>query len=119
MKRNLLLVTAFFALIINASAQDSIIKDVFEQFVEAKIERMQKLIHFDDVQADQLKELEITFLQDVNKAENCILCRKKRRIKKLKNQRDKDLQFILTREQYIKYNVIDNDLIIEDPPIQV
>lgn len=119
MKRNILLVTVLFAFVMNASAKDSIIKDVFEQFVEDKIERMQKLIHFNDKQADQLKELEITFLLDVNKAENRILCRKKRRIKKLKKQRDKDLQLILTREQYIKYNVIDNDLIKEDPPIQV
>ena len=80
---------------------------------------MQELINFDNKQAVQLKELEISFLIDVNAAENCFWCRSKKRIEKLKKQRDKDLQLILTREQYIKYNAIDNNLIEKDSPIQV
>ena len=61
MKKKILLITALFAFILNASAQESIVKDVFEQSVETKIERMQKLIDFDDKQADKLKELELKF----------------------------------------------------------
>ena len=119
MKKKLLLFTALFAFILNTSAQESIIKDVFEQFVETKIERMQKLINFDDKQAIQLKELELNFLLEVNAAENCFWCRTKKRIKKLNKQRDNDLQLILTREQYIKYNAIDNNLIQKNPPVQL
>ena len=119
MKKKLLLLTALFAFILNTSAQESIIKDVFEQFVETKIERMQKLIGFDDKQAIQLKELELNFLLEVNAAENCFWCRTKKRIKKLNKQRDNDLQLILTREQYIKYNAIDNNLIQKNPPVQL
>ena len=119
MKKKHFLFTALFAFILNVSAQESIVKDVFERFVEDKVERMQQLIGFDDKQADQLKELEIKFLIDVNAAENCFWCRSKKRIEKLKKQRDKDLQLILTREQYIKYNAIDNNLIEKDSPIQV
>lgn len=119
MKKKLLLFTAFLAFIFQASAQQSIVKDVFEQFVADKVERMQTLIGFDDEQAIQLKELELNFLQDVNAAENCFWCRSKKRIEKLNKRRDGDLQNILTREQYIKYNAIDNNLIKEDIPIQV
>ena len=80
---------------------------------------MQTLIGFDDDQANQLKELELNFLLDVNDAENCFWCRTRKRIEKLNKRRDKDLQIILTREQYIKYNAIDNNLIKEDIPVQV
>jgi hypothetical protein len=119
MKKKILLFTALFAFILHVSAQQSIVTDVFNQFVETKIERMQKLIEFDDKQAEKLKELEVNYLLDVNAAENCFWCRTKKRIKKLNKQRDNDLQLILTREQYIKYNAIDNDLIQKNPPVQV
>ena len=119
MKKKLLLFTALFVFILNTSAQESIIEDVFEQFVEAKIERMQKLIDFDDKQAGQLKELELKFLLNINATENCFWCRTKKRIKKLNKKRDMDLQLILTREQYIKYNTIDNKLLLKNPPTQV
>lgn len=119
MKKKLLLFTALFAFIFNTSAQKSIVKDAFEQFVADKVERMQTLIGFDDEQAGQLKKLELNFLQDVNAAENCFWCRSKKRIEKLNKRRDEGLQIILTREQYIKYNVIDSNLIKEDIPIQV
>lgn len=119
MKKKLLLFIALFACMLYLSAQESIIKGVFEQFVENKISTMQKLIQFDDKKADELKELELNYLLDVNAAENCFWCRTKKRIKKLDKVRDKDLQLILSREQYIKYNAIDNNLIQKEIPIQV
>ena len=119
MKKNILLVATLFVIILHASGQNSIIKGVFEQFVEDKIERMQKLIKFDDEQAEQLKELELNYLLDVNKSEHNFWCRTKKRVKKLNKKREENLKLILTREQYIKYNAIDNDLIQKEPPIQV
>ena len=119
MRNKILLFIALFAFIFNASAQNSIVTDVFEEFVENKIERLQNLICFDDNQAEELKELELNFLHDVNAAENCFWCRTKKRINKLSRERDKGLQRILTREQYIKYHAIDNNLLQKDPPIQV
>ncbi len=119
MNKNILLLTLLFGFILNISAQESIIKDTFEQFAQDKIEKMQKLIGFDNNQAEQLMELELNFLLDVNAAENCFWCRSKKRIKKLEEKRDENLQLILNRDQYIKYNAIDNDLIKKDPPIQV
>lgn len=119
MKKKLLIFTALLAFILNASAQQSIIKNVFEQFVENKVENLQKLIGFDDNQAAQLKEIELDFLLDVNSAENNFWCRTKKRVKKLKRKRDEDIQEMLTREQYIKYDAIDNDRIMESPPLQI
>ena len=115
MKKKLLLFTALFAFILNSSAQESIIKDVFEQFVETKIERMQKLIGFDDKQASQLKELELKFLLDVNAAENCFLCRTKHRIKKLKLKKEEQLKEILSLDEYIKYDAFVNKKIKKHP----
>ena len=119
MKKKILLFIALFAFILHASAQQSIVKDAFEQFVAGKVERMQEVINFSDEQAIKLKELELNFLLDVNAAENSFWCRSKKRIEKLNKKRETGLQEILTREQYIKYNVIDHGLIKEEPEIQV
>lgn len=119
MKKKFLLFAALFAFIVTASAQESIIKDVFEKYVEDKVEKMQKLINFDENQAIQLQEIELNFYLNVNSAENCFWCSTKKRIEKLKKKREEDLQQILTREQYIKYDSIDNDRIMENPPLQL
>ena len=64
---------------------------------------MQKLIGFDDAQSKRLADLEFKFLIDVQKAENCCWCNKKKRVEKLKQRRDTELQEILSRNDYIKY----------------
>ena len=115
MTKKLLLFTAFLAFIFHASAQQSIVKDVFEQFVTDKVERMQELINFDDEQAIQLKELELNFLLDVNAAENCFWCRTKKRIEKLKANKQVQLKEILTHDQFIKYDALENDKIKKHP----
>ena len=85
------------------------------QSVEAKIEKMQELIGFGDEQAQQLRELELNFLLEVNKAENCFLCNKQKRVERLKQKRDAGLQKILERDQYIKYDAIENERIKKYP----
>ena len=115
MKKKILLFTALFAFILNASAQQSIVKDVFEQFAADKVERMQELINFDDEQANQLKELELNFLLDVNAADNCFWCRTKKRIEKLKAKKQEQLKKILNQDQYIKYDALENNKIKKHP----
>lgn len=119
MKKKIFLFTALFALILNASAQQSVIKDVFEMYVENKVSSMQEVVDITDEQAKQLKEVELKFLLDVNDAENCWLCKTKKRVGKLNKKRHENLQQILTREQYIKYDAIDNERIIKDPSFQL
>ena len=108
MKKKLLILTAFLAYILQASAQQSVVKEVFEQFATDKIERMQTLIGFDDDQANQLKELELNFLLNVNDAENCFWCRTKKRVEKLKLKKQEQLKEILSRDEFIKYDALEN-----------
>ena len=115
MKKRTLLLTALFAFILTASAQQSIIKDVFERFVEDKVSSMQKIIDITDEQATQLKELEVNFLMDVNAAENCWWCNSKKRIKKIESKKEQQLKEILSLDQYIKYDAIENDKIKRHP----
>lgn len=89
----------------------SIIENVLIQSVDAKIVSMKRLIGFDDEQAVKLRQSELSFLLGVNKTERCFLCNKKKRIEKLKKQRDTELQKILQRDQYIKYQSLENDLL--------
>ena len=104
MKKLGLLLTALIVIAAIAPAQKAgIIADVLKKSTEEKVARMQELIGFDDNKARQLNELEYTFLLDVQKAESCCLCNRKKRIEKLKKKRDQDLQQILTRVEYIKY----------------
>lgn len=119
MKKTALILTVFFAFITVASAQKSgIISEVLRQSAENKVTQMQELIKFDDAQAEKLKNLELNFLLDVQKAENRCVCNKKKRIEKLQKKRDVDLQQILTREQYIKYDAVENER-IQDIPVQL
>lgn len=115
MKRYLVL-AVLLAIVASLSArQPSIIENVLVSSVEKKIFSMQELIGFDDAQADQLRKMELNFLLEVNKTENCFLCNKQKRIKKLKQKRDAELQKILERDQYIKYDAIENERIQKRP----
>lgn len=115
MKRNILLVIALFTIILNSSAQDSIINDVFEQFVEDKISSVQKVIPITEEQALALKKVELEYLLAVNAAENCFLCRTNRRIKKLKSKKEEQLKEILNLDEYIKYDAFVNKKIKKHP----
>lgn len=116
MKKFTLLLTAFVAFVAVASAQKSgIIAEVLRQSAENKVVQMQELIKFDDAQAEKLKNLEFKFLLDVQKAENCCLCNKKKRVEKLQKKRDAELQQILSRDEYIKYDAVDNKKIKKHP----
>ena len=99
------LISALFLLMIMGvfAQQPSIIENILVTSVEEKVASMQELIGFNDEQAQELREMELNFLQEVNKAEHCFLCNKQKRIEKLKQKRDANLQKILERDQYIKY----------------
>ena len=113
MKKLALLVSFFSLLIVFAAAQKpaSITRDVFSRYVEEKVMHMQELIGFTDLKAIQLKEMELQFLLDVQKAETCFWCNSDKRIRKLQTARKEALQKILVRDHFIKYDAIENDRI--------
>lgn len=105
----------FLTTVANSTAQEKgIIEQVLRNSVEQKVNSMQKLIGFEDEKAKQLKEIELKYLLDVQKAETCFLCRTSKRIKKLQSAREEKLQDILPRDQYMKYHAIENNLLNED-----
>lgn len=111
MKKILVLGLLLLAVTGLSAQQSSIMEDILVSSVETKVASMQKLIGFDDAQAKELRKMELHFLQEVNKAEHCFLCKKQKRIKKLKQKRDTELQKILERDQYIKYQSLENNLL--------
>lgn len=115
MKKILVLVLLSLVVMGLSAQQVSIIEDILANSVEEKVTSMQELIGFDDAQAQQLREMELNFLLEANKAENCFLCNKQKRIEKLKQKRNTELQKILERDQYIKYDAIENDRIKKHP----
>lgn len=115
MKKIIITLGILFAAVAISTAQEKgIIADVLRNSIEHKVESMQKLIGFDDEIALELKELELKYLLDVQKAETCFLCNTSRRIKKLQSAREDKLQEILPRNQYIKYHSIENNLLNKD-----
>ena len=113
MKKSLLI--TFTVLFCNFSVfseqKSTIINDILTEHVSQKVEQMQHLIKFSDEQSNRLKELELNFLLDVQKAENCICCNTKKKVEKLKINREQNLQKILTREQFIKYDLVEKNRI--------
>ena len=114
MKKFILLSTFIFVIIASAMTQSSITENVFRESVNRKVLRMQQSIGFDEQKAERLKVLELNYLLDVQKAETGFLCNSKKKIEKLKNKRDEDLQRVLSRDEYIKYLSIENNLINEN-----
>ena len=114
MKKFIILSTFIFVIIASAMTQSSITENVFRESVNRKVLRMQQSIGFDEQKAERLKVLELNYLLDVQKAETCFLCNSKKKIEKLKNKRDEDFQRVLSRDEYIKYLSIENNLINEN-----
>ncbi len=121
MKKNVLILMAFmlFAGVVSAQKNASIVDEVFGKSAEDKVTAMQQLIGFDDEKARKLTALEFRFLQDVNKAENCCLCNRKKKVEKLREKRKAELQRILSRDEYIKYDAVENERIRSNIPLQV
>ena len=113
MKRLVVLFSLFSLCIIDVAAQKSasLTQEIFSRYVEEKVMNMQELIAFDDAQAAKIRLIEMDFLLKVNKAEHCFLCNKRKRMAKLKEKRTSQLQQVLDRDQYIKYDAIENDRI--------
>ena len=120
MKKSLLLSLTLFGFVIAIFAQNptNIIPDALQRSAEAKVQEMQQLIQFDDNQAEQLKTMQFQFLLNVRNAENCTFCNTRRRIERLQRERDAALQQILTREQYIRWNAIENN-IVQNIPVRL
>ena len=95
--------------------KSSIIKDILKDHASQKVEYAQQLIKFTEAQASQLMELEYNYLLEVQKAENCRCCNTANKIKKSAEKRDIELQKILTREQYLKYEALDKNRIKKHP----
>ncbi|NLO70916.1 MAG: hypothetical protein GX102_08295 [Porphyromonadaceae bacterium] len=116
MKRILLLSTLFLICFVSVKSEKSaIIQNILKDHVAQQVEKRQNLIKFTNAQAIELKDLELKYLLNVQRAENCRCCNTKKRVAKLRAKRDEDLQKILTREQYIKYDAIDRNTIIMNP----
>ncbi|MBP1663396.1 MAG: putative secreted protein [Bacteroidetes bacterium] len=95
--------------------QQSVIREILSRAASGKVTEMQKLIHFDDVQARELEAMEFQYLLNMEKVETGCRCRIQKRRDKLNRQRDIKLQKILTREQYLKYDALDKDKIRKLP----
>lgn len=112
MKRILLLSAVFFfCFAMGKSEKSTVVYDILSNHVIQKVEKMQELIKFSDAQAIQLKKLELDYLLKVQKAEIRRCGNSKKKVEKLKIQRDQDLQNILTRDQFIKYDLTERDAI--------
>ncbi len=98
-----------------SSDKESIITQVLKEHVNQKVNYIQSVVKFTDAQAKQLKTLELNYLLDVQKAENCFWCRTKKRVEKLKLNKYKAVEKILSKDEYIKYKAIDNKEIKRHP----
>ncbi len=105
MKRIIILSFAFFLFSLAIFAQSSIqiLHKALLDGVEAKVTALQEQIKFTDEQTALIKDIEISYLIDVQKIDKCFLCNKKKKMEKLVRHREEQLQKIMTPGQYIRY----------------
>ena len=120
MKRRLYILFALLAVagVIAAQKSEDILSQALQIAAKAKVDKMQEEIGFSDKQAVELLVIEIDFLEGIKKVNRCVLCNRKKRTKKLIQTRDKALQQVLGRSDYIKYDLI-QDKRIKDIPVDL
>lgn len=118
MKKILTFASLFFICFATAKSEKStIIHDILNDYVVQKVDEMQQIIKFSDTQAEQLKKLELRFLLDVQKAENCCFCNPQKRVDKLRAKKYLAAEKILPKYQFIQYKAIDNKEVKRHPEI--
>ena len=116
MKQTVLAIALFLMCnVVFPAEKSTITKDILTEHVTQKVEKMQRSIKFSDAQSEQLKELELNFLLDVQKAECCACCCAQKKVEKLKIKREQNLRKILTDDQFFKYDIIENDRLKKGP----
>ncbi len=76
-----------------------------------KVSSMQKIIGFTNEKAQKLQKLEFDYLKQVKSLQKTQLIKEKlqQKMQELNKQRDTKLQSILRRDEYLKYDAIEND----------
>ncbi len=76
-----------------------------------KVTSMQKIIGFTDEKAQKLQKVEFDYLKQVKSLQKLDLIKEKlqQKMQELNKQRDTKLQSILRRDEYLKYDAIEND----------
>ncbi|MFV0471445.1 MAG: hypothetical protein ACK5L7_05370 [Paludibacteraceae bacterium] len=108
MKKFIFLSTILICFGLFAKAQKStIIQETLQKSAIEKVVFMQNLINFNDEQAKKIAEIEYLYLLDVQKAENCCFCNTSKKIEKLKQEKSGAVEKILSRDEFVKYNLIE------------
>lgn len=110
-KVNVLIIALVFLTACGITDSSGIGKRKIAKEAESKVEKMQELIEFSNEQIFKLKKMEVAYLNEITKVNHCDDCNKELMIKEIDEKRDIQLQNILTREQYIKYDAIDKERI--------
>jgi hypothetical protein len=91
------------------------IKEILSDYVVQKVEYSQSLIHFTDNQAKQLNDLELNYLLEVNRLENCKCHPSSKQLIKLNEKRDTNLRKVLNQLEYNQYKAIEQKEIKKHP----
>lgn len=120
MKRRLYILFTLLAVagVVAAQKSEDILSQALQIAAKAKVDQMQESIGFSDKQAVELLMIEIDFLEGVKKVNRRVLCNKKKRTRQLMRTRDEALQRVLSRSDYIKYDIL-NEGRLEPVPVQL
>lgn len=116
MKKISVALFTIFAIVLCVSAQKSnVISEILKNYAIEKVEKMQEFIKFSNENSEKLKVIEYQFLLDVQKAENCCMCNSAKKIQMLKSKKYNEIQKILPRDEFLKYDSIEKERIKKYP----
>ncbi len=92
-----------------------VIDKVLKDYVNEKVDFYQEIIKFNDERARELKKIELQYLLDVKKAEECLLCQTQKRIKKLNMKKYRAVEKLLSRDEFVKYKALENQEVRKRP----
>ncbi len=116
MKKTITLITLLLIFSVALFAgKSTIIRDLLREQASLKVENIQSIVRFDNTKEKQLVDIEYNYLLDVLKAEHGCSWNSLRKVEKLKLKKEKQLQKVLTRAEFIKYDAIEKQKIQMHP----
>ncbi len=97
------------------SQKTAINKEFLKKEVVEKVHKMQSIIKFDNAKVNKLVKIEYQYSLQIEKIEKCKSCNKGLKVEKLKHKKNKAIMKLLPRDEYLKYNSIENHLIKKHP----
>lgn len=103
------LIFSLFSICFVFPQEVKIIDSILIEHVENKVTRIQKILYLSEYEVKIIKEIELHYLQKLQKLGSKKMCNLQKKENQLLTQRNYNLQQLLSHVNYLKYLILEKD----------